>query len=868
MKRIAIWGSIVLPCLFALACGGDTKEPEQNDEVTLEHCVYEALPANPQTSGTVAAAAVEAGAAEATIDIPVSTALGAYTARAGFLGQAGSVDTRKVAMPGAFNPSIGVESAPKVKVLALEAGAERVVIVKLDVGLLYEGMIFDVEERLGPEYRGKVLMSASHSHSAWGQQTGNFIFQVGLGAFRDLVYQRHLDTIEKVAKEAIAAQRPAKIGIFADLNFDPDDQITRDRRGENDEIMGGKRKDDSMYMIRVDGVDDLPIAALPVYGVHGTLMDEENSFASTDATGGVENWLEEQFDTKVVVMHLQGAGGDVSPIGRGRLDCDVKPGNPDDPCFDWLSIEGHGRNAVSTLYAAWEAAGADMKTDFAMEMMTRSVELGPYPETFTIRDGTLSYAPFEMEREADGQVYDTGGNILSPIDEFNAPIGAALCEAEIDDPESAYPLFPEGLMPGTDLLPPYGACVRLAAAADILTALLKLEGTSVIDETHPVCESTRTTLSALRLGDYVFGTIPGELTLMLADLIREKSPVAKEKTIVLGYSQGHMGYCMTPEDWLVGGYEPSINAWGPLEGEYLAERLVEVMQAAMTPEREEASASSATRVATPQVVDNLPIDNPAPMAGTVPAAVPERVWLRTGPATAAQPSAQINRVTGHATFVWIGDDPNVKTPIVTLEQEVAQDTFEAVKRRSGRLVQSTDVLLMYTPEPLRRVEGEAQTHYWAAEWQAVPWTGMDDGDTNLDGLESRGALPLGKYRFRVQGDAFDITSDPFEVIAAEIGVEASRIDNQISAGLSFHNPRGYRLLDMDARSNLPVPLRSQSVNVTLEVQGQAPVDIGLVQTDGNGNISFDAGQQAADVVAITVVDQFGNSGTNTVVPPE
>jgi len=531
--------------LITQACSDDSK-PNNADasvdstEITVEHCNYQPVAPTAGAGGTVVAAQLVAGASEAIIDVPVGTALGAYTSRAGFLGGSKSVDLRRGAVSGKFNPSVGVHNAPKVKVLALRAGQDQVVLVKLDLGLMYEGMLFDVEAKLGADFQGKVIIAASHSHSAWGQQTGSFIFQIGLGDFRKLVYDRYVDTIVAVVQDAIADQRPAKIGILSDFSFDMDNLISRDRRPENDQLAGGDGKDSSMFMIRVDGIDNVPIAAVPVYGVHGTLMGSENSFASGDAVAGAERWLEEQFDSNVVVMHMQGAGGDVSPRGYGKMNCDLKPGNKDDPCFDWLTIEGHGRTAMPALLAAYQAAGDNMDAEVELEMMTRSIETGPFPETFSIRNGNLRYAPFEVDREADRKIYDSEGEIISPIDEFNAPVGAALCLSDQGDPSSAYPLFPAGLMPGTDMLVPYGGCVRVDAAADILSQLIGLEKGGV-DERHPVCQSTRTTISSFRLGDYVFGTMPGELTVMLANQLREKSPVAPDKTVLFGYAQGHTG---------------------------------------------------------------------------------------------------------------------------------------------------------------------------------------------------------------------------------------------------------------------------------------------------------------------------------------
>ena len=157
-----------------------------------------------------------------------------------------------------------------------------------------------------------------------------------------------------------------------------------------------------------------------------------------------------------------------------------------------------------------------------MEMVSRSIEVGPKPETFSIRGGALSYAPFDLSKTPDGKIYDTDGTtLLSPIDEFNAPVGAALCQTD-----SA--MFPAAEIDGDQGIMPYGSCLRLDAAGDILGPIFQTD--FGVDETSPVCEETRTTISALRINDYVFGTMPGELTVMLATYMRTQSPVPADHT--------------------------------------------------------------------------------------------------------------------------------------------------------------------------------------------------------------------------------------------------------------------------------------------------------------------------------------------------
>src|SRR5262245_7149060 len=156
--------------VFALAACGDDAQPPQTD-ISLERCTLEPVKSTAGAGGTVTAGPLQAGAADRVLHIPVGTALGGYTARAGFLGSAGVVDARKVKISGSFNPSIGIEAAPRVKAVALTAGDETVIILHFDAIFVYEGMVFDLEQRLGPEFAGKVIIAASHSHSAWAQFT-------------------------------------------------------------------------------------------------------------------------------------------------------------------------------------------------------------------------------------------------------------------------------------------------------------------------------------------------------------------------------------------------------------------------------------------------------------------------------------------------------------------------------------------------------------------------------------------------------------------------------------------------------------------------------------------------------------------------
>jgi neutral ceramidase len=835
------------------SCGGDdAAEPDANPNgVNTLHCTFEDVPATSHAGSAVTAGPLMAGAAEVPIDVPVGTGQGGYTARADFLGAVDAVDNREVAIAAAWLASVGIETRPMAKAVALRVGVETVVWIKVDAIFAYEDWVFDLERRLGDEFRGKVLISTSHSHSAFSQFTGHSPLKVGSGEFREVVHERFTDANEAAARAAIAALQPATIGIHSSVDFDPQDVVSHERRGENDELPGGNRKDDHLRLIRIDTTGGDPIAIIPIFGMHPVLNDADNSLASNDAVGGLERALAEQFDEPVVVMHVQSAGADVTASGAGDVDCDVaRPGAPGDPCFQWLKAEGHGRRAVDVLMTAWTSAGGAMESEIELSMVTRSVELGPYAETYSLRGGALTYAPFDLEREPDMRVWTNGrgSEIISPIDEWNAPVGAALCENN-----SA--MFPAAAMPGVEGIDVYGSCLRLDEAGAILGPILQLD-ISDVRRNQPACGTTRTTVSALRLGDYLVGTIPGELSVLLADKVRANSPVDVMHTIAVGYSQGHIGYCMTPEDWLHGGYEPSVTFGGPLEAELVAEKLAALMPDAMAPTRPDAAAGGANRVVIAVPDDNLPHDLPAPMAGMVPATVPSDLWMRAGRPDSPQPAITVPRVTGLATFVWLGDDPLTRTPVVTLQHDPGTGVWAAVTRRSGRFVQDGEIIVTYAPSPLIRT-GSPQQHVWSVEWQPVPWVGAPDGD----GMERVGSVTMGNYRFHIEGDGWTLDSQSFQVQTGELTVSASRTGNNVTVASNWHAPKGYRLLHMQLPSNVPVPLANQQIRLQA-VAGAVPVGgLQTVTTDAQGRVTIDYGAAAATITRVDLVDAFDNPGS-------
>ncbi|MBX3274160.1 MAG: neutral/alkaline non-lysosomal ceramidase N-terminal domain-containing protein [Sandaracinaceae bacterium] len=853
MQRRTSFLGLAVVVVFGWACDGEPMPPPPEDAgptdagpfppVSLAHCDYEAVPPTGGAGGTVTRGPLEAGVAERLLDVPLGASLAAYTSRAegaggdGFLPQP---DARREYLAGSFAPAVGIETIPQIAALALRAGGETVVLLKLDLASSYQGFVHDVEANLGPAYSGKVLITASHSHSSFGNYSGHSALHVGFGRFRSTVYDAIVAQLTEAARAAIDDLRPARIGIHHDPAFDLDDRVNRDRRRANDELAGGPQDDHHLYVIRVDAADGSPMALLPVFGIHGTTQGGDNAIVTTDSIGGIERVLRESFDSPVLVAHLQGAGGDVSPAGSGGVECGGAVA-----CANFARAESIGHHAREAILAAWEAAGEVMQGEIELEMLTRTVPLGPEASTFTIRGGALSYLEFDTRREADGIVFDAERRIVSPIDEFNAPFGAALCTADMPS------IVPRAQMPGTlelrDL--PYRGCMRLEAVATIFERALDLDF-----EEPPICETTRTTVSALRIGDWLVGTMPGELVTLLADHLRDElSPAGPDRTILVGYAQDHGGYLLRPEDWLSGGYEPTITFWGPLEGEYVAEQLGRLMALALTPAREDGNAEGVPRPGSPVIRDDVAVDvSPIPV-GTVPTELPGYLLTqRLRPVTSAQPAAQVARLDS-VHFTFVGSDPLAGTPRVYLQRESeVPGVFDDVRRRSGRPVLDGALVMTWTPSPILRQAGTPRAHYYTVEMQAVTPIGGSDAV----GLEDRLGLPLGRYRFRVEGPSYELASSPFEVTPAPLALSAAAIGADLAITISITAPPyAFRLLDLSARSDGTLPLARRAVTVTAD--GGSPL---ALTTDAAGVVTV-AG--AAGARTLVVVDAYGNEATLT-----
>lgn len=828
----------------------------------------------PPPPPAIAPGAPVVGAAEGYLDLPVGTPLAGYTARCTCLGGFGSQDVRESPYSTSFAESTGVQTYPTVKVIWVQNGDDNLVITKTDSIYSFDGLIPAVTARLealsGETLAGRVVHTANHSHSSWGTFNHGVTWYLGSDKFDEENFERMVDRIVTVAMEAHENRVPAKIGVGWAEGWDPTDAVYRDRRPENDALAPwgedgpqGLGKDPHLGVVRFDTTDDEPIAVMTNFGMHGTLGSESLSLASSDSGGGLEIGLEESFgDHKVIAMFTQGSAGDASPAG----DQD-----------GYAAMESIGFKATDKIRALYDTV-VTSADPIRMETVTRSIYKHP-SNMHVSRDGAVdwSYMPYtdDLSFQPDNVVYGPDGEILSPIDEFNTLAGGVFCgSGDFDIPIGGLPV---------DVFP-YDQCVSV----DLITSLIEVFFDLAPEEVAlPLPETLRAQTTASRIGpfptrlasgddvtqDLFVGFFPGEPVYSFGEQWRRrvKAELGIDDAMIVGYSQDHEGYLLIPEDWLMGGYEPDIGVWGPLEAEHVMEGVLAYSKELLltTDVREDPDPLGLYGPTTyPEVAPSPLRPDPTPDAGTRITTPPAYLWTPFLGEEEDAPTveelripAQLPRVQGMIQIAWEGGDPMVDSPKVVLEREEGGD-WVPVTTAAGRTIDEGrhDILLGHTPTPLYPVE-DVQTHAWWASWEAVGhWT-------------DRTSVPLGTYRLHVTGRRwsgsgeawpwdgipYELSSEPFEVVPGEITVTEDTTELG-AAGLivSLRAPEdGYRFVasggDEDGDNPVPGP-------VTVDVTRLDATDTLTVEPSPIDTRSLLSLVLPDDWVSVQVTDADGNVG--------
>lgn len=817
---------------------------------------------------------VMAGVGKTTLDLPIGTPLAGYSARDLTIGSVSPPDQRDPNYSTNFVPSVGIQTTIDVKALWLTIGNGNLIIIKTDLIFPFDGLLFEIEESLvektGLDIRGSVVFTTTHSHSAYGTFSSDPFIFFGADLFQSDIFWKVVERSEEAALMAFEDRSEVGIGAAFYEDFDPvgEDLISSDRRRENDgltdyygEVTGESYRGSTLSLLTFNRIGEEGIsgikALLLFYGVHGTLLGSDNLFISSEVAGHIEKKVERFLPSNATVFFIQGSAGDVAPSS---------------PFTGFAGLEYIGEIASERI-ASFLPSVQVYEGEASVE--TRSSYVDIIRDDMVIREGEgdypggIYYTPYSEDLVPDDRVFGEDGTILTPIDEFNALYGAALCGNE------DMAIF-GGI--GSDVYP-YSTCIAMEKLLQIMEGVFDIEYLAL---EPPFTSSVRTvvTISHIKpimitragkkdVGEVILAFFPGEPLSLYEDRFRArlKEEYGLEELIFAGYSQDYEGYLLTAEDWLMGGYEPQVTIWGPIEGEYILEKGLEMIPAVISEELEQTTAGARDYL-------YFEVSGPTPEttldAGTIPEAIPDYLFTRDGYLPEdPNPAGEIERITGIATFLWKGGDPLVDYFNVSLEKE-DDGQFEPFDRGDGKGVDQSgyETLVSYTPYPLSTKDGE-RSHFYLIEWQVV-----NDYPT----LSCFPSIPQGVYRFRVNGAYFDgavieeyeVLSRQFEVVPnSNLILEVASNGSLLSGSASYPAPdRGFRLLSKNHPPNSPTPISSCNGDPFLDLfilnpEGEIVFEksgVELEEEDGKSNFTMDISLLSPGQYRLRAEDPSGNYG--------
>lgn len=257
-----------------------------------------------------------------------------------------------------------------------------------------------------------------------------------------------------------------------------------------------------------------------------------------------------------------------------------------------------------------------------------------------------------------------------------------------------------------------------------------------------------TDIVAASMGPLSLITLPGEAVSEIgAHLLAGMDRNGGGELLLVGYAQDHNGYILMPDDWLRGGYEPTISYWGWRFAPYLLEQQLDLLRELQ---------GEAPKHLLPEPDVEYPSLDFEPVR--VAASVAQAGWV-SQPGEGSE-HARLSAVD----IVWTGGDAVLGLPHVTVERQI-EGEWVPLRFRDWREVSNTtyEIVTAYGESPTYRESPHApeRMHQWSARWEIPPW------------------VPIGTYRFRIRGTigtrtaSYDVTGNSFEVTPTALSTQAT-----------------------------------------------------------------------------------------------
>ena len=187
------------------------------------------------------------------------------------------------------------------RAIVIDSGAASAALISLDAGgvseQIWQNVTQQVERELGILAKN-ILITATHTHSAPGQQAAAYV-------------QKIVESV-RLAKERLT---PARIGYgtgvsYINVNRNIIDPQTK-RWWEGPNYDGPSDK--TVAAIKFESLNGTPIAVYYNYAMHGVAAGQLD-LVSGDAPGTTSKYIEDSFDDKIVALWSSGASGDQNPM--------------------------------------------------------------------------------------------------------------------------------------------------------------------------------------------------------------------------------------------------------------------------------------------------------------------------------------------------------------------------------------------------------------------------------------------------------------------------------------------------------------------------------------------------------------------------
>jgi len=433
------------------------------------------------------------------------------------------------------------------KALIVEEDSHRAVLISLDLVMLPDSLVAEVRRSLQQQLGidpSCVLLNASHNH-------------------HDAIAPDLAARVIRAVKQASEKMVPARVGVGSGS----EDRITVNRRlrmkdgkhwtirratpsPKDADVAGLGPLDPQIGLLRVDTLDGKPLAL--VYNFAGHAYGGVPGGGITADFPGFASRVIEAAWPGAVALFLQGAAGDVTPIRYKDFDAP--------PPTELLGT----RLGMSTLQAAQRiSTGSQAKVRVIREtiQLPRRTDIPERIESLLAEQDKIltfftgvgcgshgagvslnfkSFLPLFVKQAVDpehpaeaGYLYDeeerTGQSGLRHLDQENK-----------------------------QRIETYRQCVeKMERLIAVRTSLQYLKENLDKHETGPIAADVQ----ALRIGDFVLVTFPGEFFAEVGLRIKQRSPYPN--TFVAGYSNGSIGYAPTADSYDKDTYEDSLTRLAP-----------------------------------------------------------------------------------------------------------------------------------------------------------------------------------------------------------------------------------------------------------------------------------------------------------------